>query len=56
MITIEFNFGQIITIIQSNLSDPFQIPLNQFTQKTLIPLNSVNFIANGLTIFPRRYS
>ena len=52
MITIEFNFGQRIIVIQANLSDPFQIPLNQFTQKTSIPLNSVNFIANGLTIKP----
>ena len=52
MITIEFNYGQMITIIQSNLSDPFQIPLNKFAQKTLIPLNSVNFLANGLTIKP----
>ena len=52
MITIEFNYGQMITIIQANLSDPFQIPLNKFAQKTLIPLNSVNFLANGLTIKP----
>ena len=52
MLAIEFNYGQMITIIQANMSDPFQIPLNQFAQKTLIPLNSVNFIANGLTIKP----
>ena len=52
MITIEFDFHQIITIIQANLSDPFRIPLNQFYQKTLIPPNSLNFIANGLTILP----
>ena len=50
MITIEFNCGQMITIIQANLSEPFRIPLNKFAQKTLILLNSVNFIANGLTI------
>ena len=54
MITIEFNFNQRITIIKAKLSDPFQIPLNQFAQKTLIPLNSLNFIANGLTIKPEK--
>ena len=52
MISIEFNFNQKITIIQANLSDPFRVPLNQFFQKTSIPPNSVNFIANGLTIIP----
>ena len=52
MITIEFNFNQKITIIKANLSDPFQIPLNQFSKKTLIPLDSLNFIANYLPIKP----
>ena len=52
MITIEFNFHQKITIIQANLSDQFRIPLNKFFQKTSIPPNSVNFIANGLIITP----
>ena len=52
MITIEFNFHQKITIIQANLSDQFRIPINKFYQKTLIPPNSVNFIANGLIITP----
>ena len=52
MIKIEFSFNQIITIIQANLSDPFRIPINQFVQKTLIPLNSVNFLVNGLVIKP----
>ena len=54
MITIVFNYGQLITTIQANISDPFQIPLNQFAQKTLIPLNSVNFIANGIPIKPEQ--
>jgi len=52
MITIEFDFNQKITIIQANLSDPFRVPLNQFFQNASIPPNSVNFIANGLTILP----
>ena len=52
MVTIEFDFNEKITIIQANLSDPFRVPLNQFFQKTSIPPNSVNFIANGLTIIP----
>ncbi len=52
MITIEFNYNQIITTVQANLSDPFQISLNQFSQKTSIPLKSVNFLANGETIKP----
>jgi hypothetical protein len=52
MITIEFNYNQIITVIQANLSDQFQIPLNEFAKKKLIQLNSVNFIANGLIINP----
>ena len=52
MITIEFNYNQIITTLQANLSDPFQISLNQFSQKTSIPLKSVNFLANGETIKP----
>ena len=54
MITIEFNYGQLITTIQANMSDLFQIPLNQFVQKTLILLNSVNFIANGIPIKPEQ--
>ena len=54
MFTMEFNFNQRITIIKAKLSDPFQIPLNQFAQKTLIPLNSLNFIANGLIIKPEK--
>ena len=54
MITIEFNFNQKITIIQANLSDPFRIPLNQFSKKTLIPLDSLNFIANYLPIKPEK--
>ena len=52
MITIEFDFNQKITIIQANLSDPFRVPLNKFFQNASIPPNSVNFIANGLTILP----
>ena len=52
MITIVFNYGQLITTIQANISDPFQIPLNQFAQKTLIPLNSVNFIIYFSIIVP----
>ena len=52
MITIEFDFHQKITIIQANLSDPFRVPFNQFFQRASIPPNSVNFIANGLTILP----
>ena len=52
MVTIELNFNQTITIIKANLSDPFQIPINEFYKKTSIQPNSVYFTIGTIQIKP----
>ena len=47
MVEIEFDFNQIITIIQAKLDEPFQLAVDKFVQKTSINPSSVYFLANG---------
>ena len=47
MIQIEFDYNQIITVIQANLTDTFDNILNKYIQKVQIKPDSVNFLANG---------
>ena len=52
MVSIEFQFNQIPTIIQSNLEESFQNAINKFIEKTSINPDSVCFLANGKNINP----
>ena len=47
MTQIEFDYNQIITVIQTNLTDTFGNVLNKYIQKVQIKPDSVNFLANG---------
>ena len=50
MVTIEFNYNQMITVIQAKLTDLFQDVVNKYYQKTAIPLDTIYFLVNGETI------
>ena len=52
MIKIEFNCNQIITVIQANLDDVFQDPINKFLQKTLTDPTSFVYLVDGRVIKP----
>ena len=47
MVTIEFNYNQMITDIQANLTDLFRDVIDKYYQKSLIPKDSVYFLVNG---------
>ena len=47
MVTIEFNYNQMITVIQANLTDLFRDVVDKYYQKSLIPKDSVYFLVNG---------
>ena len=52
MVEIEFNYNQMITIIQAKLDDSFQDAINKFMQKSLLQPGLVNFLVNGKVINP----
>ena len=52
MVSIEFNFNQKITIIKADLSDPFQISINEFYKKSSIQPKSVYFTVGTIQIKP----
>ena len=47
MINVEFNYQQIITIIQANLNDSYEQILNKFINKTNLNINNICFLCNG---------
>ena len=53
MVSIEFSYNQMITVIQSNMTDLFKDVVDKFYQKSLIPKDSVYFRANEI-IKPER--
>ena len=52
MVEIEFDLKQNKTIIQANLSDPFQVVIKKFCEKAKIAPNSAFFLAKGKPINP----
>ena len=50
MVEIEFNYNQIITVIQADFADTFQDVINKYAQKTLIDPKTIYFLANGKVI------
>ena len=50
MITIEFNYQQLITSIQVNLNDSFENAVNRFISKTELKINEISFISQGRII------
>ena len=52
MVSVEFVFNQMKTVIQANLTDEFSHIIQKFSQKTLIPPSSVYFVANGGPLIP----
>ena len=50
MVTIEFSYNQMITVIQANLTDLFRDVVDKYYQKSLIPKDSVYFLVNGSII------
>ena len=53
MIDIEFNYNQIITVVQARLNDIFQDVINKYVQKSLLDPKSIFFFANGKQIEPQ---
>ena len=54
MIQIEFDYNQIKTVIQANLTDTFQDVINKYTQKALLDPKTLYFLANGKFIDPKK--
>ena len=54
MVDVVFNFNQIITVIQANLEDKFQVIIDKFIQKSLISPDIVYFITNGKIVNPQK--
>ena len=50
MVEIEFNYNQMITVIQADFADTFQDVINKYAQKTLIDPKTTYFLANGKVI------
>ena len=50
MIEVGFDCNQQITLVQTNLDEPFKNVINKFLQKTLLDSNNVFFIVNGKPI------
>ena len=53
MVEIEFISSQTKTVIQAQLTDPFQVPIKKYYEKAKVKPNSVYFIAKGKTIIPK---
>ena len=56
MIQIEFDYNQIKTVIQANLTDTFQDVINKYTQKALLDPKTLCFLANGKVLDPKKKS
>ena len=54
MIQIEFDYNQIKTVIQANLTDTFQDVINKYTQKALLDPKTLCFLANGKVLDPKK--
>ena len=54
MIQIEFDYNQIKTVIQANLTDTFQDAINKYTQKALLDPKTLCFLANGKVLDPKK--
>ena len=54
MIQIEFDYNQIKTVIQANLTDTFQDVINRYTQKALLDPKTLCFLANGKVLDPKK--
>ena len=50
MVSIEFDYRQIKTIVQANLNDRFETVLNIYKTKTNIDINSLYYLVNGIYI------
>ena len=50
MVQVEFDYLQIKTIIQSNLTDAFATPLQKYKSKTEVDLENKVFLVNGKNI------
>ena len=54
MIQIEFDYNQIKTVIQAQLTDTFQDVINKYTQKALLDPKTLCFLANGKVLDPKK--
>ena len=54
MVSIEFQFNEISTLIQANPEEPFKEAINKYFQKSSIDPNSICFLANGKNINPEK--
>ena len=54
MVEIEFNYNQMITVIQADFADTFQDVINKYAQKTLIDPKTIYFLANGKVLDPKK--
>ena len=50
MVEIEFNYNQMITVIQADFADTFKYVINKYAQKTLIDPKTTYFLSNGKVI------
>ena len=53
MVTIEFQFNQIFTVIQAKLEDPFKEAIDKYIQKSSNNPDTIYFLTNGKIINPR---
>ena len=53
-IEIEFSYNQAVTIVQAKSSDLFQVVIERYYQKAMIPKDSVYFLLNGTVIAPEK--
>ncbi len=50
MVEVEFNYQQMITIIQANFTDSFNSIINKFIVKTQLDINNLHFLSKGKAI------